>query len=123
MSKQWKKSYYHRDIPEASRIAVPAAPRTDAAGAGVKPTVSIGDTTSVAGDVEPPAASGAGSDTPRGRMLRAADVAEEVFSGAVSEWWVRRNVAPTKRIRLGHSTVVWYEGDVRAWLQQRGAAL
>jgi predicted DNA-binding transcriptional regulator AlpA len=46
-------------------------------------------------------------------------VRSEIFCNAVSEWWVRRNVAPDKRLRLGHSTVAWYEDDVRDWLDSR----
>ncbi|MFC1639214.1 helix-turn-helix transcriptional regulator [Gemmatimonadota bacterium] len=43
----------------------------------------------------------------RGRLLTAKEVAEMVGR---SEAWVRRNM-PYK-IRLGHSTVRWYEHDV-----------
>lgn len=46
-------------------------------------------------------------------------VRSEIFHDAVSEWWVRRNVAPAKRLRLGHSTVAWYEADVLEWLDSR----
>ena len=34
----------------------------------------------------------------------------------VSEAWVRRNV-PNK-VTLGHSTVRWFEEDVRRWLEE-----
>jgi len=50
----------------------------------------------------------------RGRLLTAAQVAAELFSGTVSAAWVRRTV-PGK-LRLGHSTVRYYEHDVRAWI-------
>jgi predicted DNA-binding transcriptional regulator AlpA len=51
----------------------------------------------------------------RGRFMRPRDV-HSILGGAVSEWWIRRNVAPTKKVRLGHSTTGWWESDVRAWL-------
>jgi predicted DNA-binding transcriptional regulator AlpA len=51
------------------------------------------------------------------RLLKASQVASELFSGTVSATWVKRNV-PGK-LRLGHSTVVWAEQDVRAWLDAR----
>jgi hypothetical protein len=53
----------------------------------------------------------------RGRLLTAAQVAAELFNQTVSPTWVRRNV-PFK-IVLGHSTVRWYEVDVRTWLAER----
>jgi hypothetical protein len=55
-----------------------------------------------------------GTPTNRGRLLTAAQVAAELFSGTVSAAWVRRNV-PLKLV-LGHSTVRWFEYDVQAWL-------
>jgi predicted DNA-binding transcriptional regulator AlpA len=48
----------------------------------------------------------------RGRLLTPAQVAALI--GGVSAAWVRRTV-PGK-IRLGHSTVRYYEHDVRAWI-------
>ncbi len=55
----------------------------------------------------------------RGRLLTPAQVAEVI--GGVSPAWVRRNV-PNK-IALGHSTIRWYELDVRVWIaSRRGAA-
>jgi len=59
----------------------------------------------------------AGPPPDRGRLLRPKDVAEII--GGVSEAWVRRRV-PFK-LDLGHSTVRWYEDDVRAWLEERRA--
>lgn len=58
----------------------------------------------------------------RGRLLSAADVATECFSGKVTAQWVRRNVRP--KVRLGHSTCLFYEHDVRRWIDQHreGAA-
>ena len=55
----------------------------------------------------------------RGPLMFPEDVRTSVFQGKVSNWWVRRNVAPTKKIRLGHSTVAWYEADVYEWLDGR----
>jgi hypothetical protein len=53
----------------------------------------------------------------RGRLLTAAQVAAELLGGTVTPAWVRRHVRP--RLVLGHSTVRWYAGDVRAWLDER----
>lgn len=55
----------------------------------------------------------------RGRLLTAAQVAAELFNSTVSAAWVRRNV-PQKLV-LGHSTVRWYEADVRAWIDSTAA--
>jgi len=53
----------------------------------------------------------------RGRLLTAAQVAADLLGGTVSPAWVRRHV-PAKLV-LGHSTVRWFETDVRAWLEAR----
>lgn len=53
---------------------------------------------------------------PRGRLLFTDEVRREFFHDRKSAWWVRRNVAPNQKIRLGHSTVAWYEEDIVAWL-------
>lgn len=58
----------------------------------------------------------------RGRLMLTKAVRREIFSDAVSEWWVRRYVAPSKKIKLGHSTVGWYEHDVLEWLDERKAS-
>jgi predicted DNA-binding transcriptional regulator AlpA len=58
----------------------------------------------------------------RGRLLFPDQVAEEVFSGRKSCWWIRRHVAPEKKLRLGHSTVAWFEADVWAWLEAQRVA-
>jgi predicted DNA-binding transcriptional regulator AlpA len=61
---------------------------------------------------------GSGPPTPppdRGRLLTAREVAD--IAGGVSEAWVRRNVP--HKLTLGHSTVRWYELDVRRWLEDR----
>jgi|HubBroStandDraft_6_1064221.scaffolds.fasta_scaffold436667_1 hypothetical protein len=52
-----------------------------------------------------------------GRLLFTDEVRREFFHDRKSLWWVRRNVAPEKKIRLGHSTCAWHEEDVRAWLE------
>ena len=38
----------------------------------------------------------------------------------VSAAWVRRHVP--HKLELGHSTVRWFEADVRAWLEARRSA-
>lgn len=58
----------------------------------------------------------------RGRLLTADEIAEEIFRSKVSAWWVRKNVAPAKKVVLGHSTVMWYEHDVREWVDSRRGA-
>ena len=50
----------------------------------------------------------------RGRLLTADQVAELV--GGVSPAWVRRHMP--HKVTLGHSTVRWFEADVRSWLEQ-----
>jgi len=63
----------------------------------------------------------AGPPPNRGRLLDAGQVAELIGgSKPVSEAWVKRTV-PAK-VRLGHSTVRWYELDVLAWLEERREA-
>ena len=66
----------------------------------------------------------ADNDAPpeRGRLLYVADVRREIFRDGVSEWWVRRNVAPDKKIRLGHSTIAWWEYDVLQWIDNQKEA-
>ncbi len=51
----------------------------------------------------------------RGPLLDSQQVADLI--GGVSASWVRRNV-PCK-LTLGHSTVRWFEHDVRRWLEER----
>lgn len=53
----------------------------------------------------------------RGRLLDATEVASGLFGGHVTPQWVRRHVEP--RVRLGHRTVLWYEADVRAWIDHQ----
>jgi hypothetical protein len=54
-----------------------------------------------------------------GPLLFTEEVRSRYFGGNVTAWWVRRNVAPTRKLRLGHSTVAWFEGDVVAWIAGR----
>lgn len=56
---------------------------------------------------------------PRGPFLRAEAIAKdaELFNGAVSPAWVRRNV-PGKVV-LGHSTVGWYRNEVVSFIESR----
>lgn len=51
-----------------------------------------------------------------GRLMFPEDIRTEIFNDRRTSWWIRRNVAPAKKIRLGHSTVAWYEQDVHEWL-------
>ena len=53
-----------------------------------------------------------------GRMLTAAEVAAECFNGSVNVTWVKKCLQ-AGRVRLGHSTVRWYEKPVRAWIVER----
>lgn len=48
----------------------------------------------------------------RGRLLTPGEVATMIGR---SPAWCRRYVP--HKVRLGHSTVKWYELDVRAWLE------
>lgn len=50
----------------------------------------------------------------RGRLMDSEEVAEEILGGARTERWVRRNVP--HKMRLGYSTVRWWEADVMKWL-------
>jgi hypothetical protein len=57
----------------------------------------------------------------RGRLMTAAQIRSDIFAGNVSEWWIRKNVAPDAKLTLGRSTVFWYERDVYRWINdQRG---
>ena len=53
----------------------------------------------------------------RGRLLTAAQVAQII--GDVSPAWCRRHVP--HKVVLGHSTVRWFEREVRDWLETRRA--
>lgn len=55
----------------------------------------------------------------RGPLLFPEQVAALVFHNRLEADWVRRNVAPEHKIRLGHSTVAWYAQDVWAWIEER----
>ncbi len=54
---------------------------------------------------------------PRGPLMNARDVASQLFSGKVSSKWVKQNVP--NRVKLGHSTVLWYRDDVLAFIEQQ----
>lgn len=76
----------------------------------------------MSGDVlrlEPPDAGPPAPPPPRGRLLTAEQIAAELFAGTVSPTWVRRRVP--HRLRLGHSTVRWFEADVLAWREAQRA--
>lgn len=78
---------------------------------GAAPTLSV--SSGHAPDLQPP----------RGRLLSPRQVVALFFADldpAPSEKWVRRTV-PNK-VRLSHNKVAFYEGDVRAWLEQRRGA-
>lgn len=49
---------------------------------------------------------------PRGRLLNAQQIATEIFNTPSRERWVKQTVAPAKKIKLGHSSVFWWEQDV-----------
>lgn len=51
----------------------------------------------------------------RGRLMDAAEVAASILSGKVSKKWVFANVPPQYRHKVGR-TVLFYEGEVRAWV-------
>jgi hypothetical protein len=53
-----------------------------------------------------------------GRLMNAEEVAAELFDGAVSVSWVKKHLQ-AGRVRLGHSTVRWYEKPVREWIVER----
>lgn len=59
----------------------------------------------------------------RGRLLDAAAVASEVLCGTVSRSWVIRNLkgAGSGRVTMGRRTVMFWEADVRRWLERRTA--
>jgi hypothetical protein len=63
---------------------------------------------------------GVGITEGRGRLLTPDEVATEVLRGEVSPAWVRRNVG--YKIRLGRRTVMWYEADVRRWIEEQREA-
>lgn len=54
----------------------------------------------------------------RGRLLHPEDVRERFFKQRHSLAWIRRNVAPEFRIRIG-GTSVWFERDIEQWLESR----
>jgi len=54
----------------------------------------------------------------RGRLLYVEDVRTEILRGRKSAWWVRHNVAPESKIKIGKDCC-WYEFDVYAWLEKQ----
>jgi predicted DNA-binding transcriptional regulator AlpA len=59
---------------------------------------------------------------PKGRLLDAREIARDLFGGSVGVEWVKRNVAPDRKLRLGHSTVRWWEHDVLSWIERKRSA-
>lgn len=59
------------------------------------------------------------STTNRGRLIGPPQIRADIFADAVSEWWIRKNVAPRDKITLGRSTVMWYETDVYRWIDEQ----
>lgn len=53
----------------------------------------------------------------RGRLMTAQEIALEIFCGRTSPEWVRRTLP--QKIRLGHSTVRWWESDVIEYIESR----
>ena len=64
-------------------------------------------------DTAPPAQS-------RGRLLYVEDLETDIFRGRKSAWWIRHNVAPDRKIKIGRDCA-WYEQDVYAWLESQRA--
>ena len=52
----------------------------------------------------------------RGRLLGADEVAREIFGGKVSKKWVFANVPDQYRHKVGR-LVLYYEGEVRVWVE------
>mgnify|MGYP001810726811 CR=1 FL=1 len=52
----------------------------------------------------------------RGKLLNAAEVSAAVFGGKVSKKWVFANVPVHYRHKVGR-LVLYYEGEVRAWVE------
>lgn len=53
----------------------------------------------------------------RGRLMTAAEIAAQVFGGNVSKKWVFANVPVHYRHKVGR-TVLYYEGEIRWWIEQ-----
>lgn len=58
---------------------------------------------------------------PTGRLMYVDDIVTEIFRDRKSAWWVRHNVAPTRKIKVGRDCA-WYEADVYAWLESQRVA-
>ncbi len=52
----------------------------------------------------------------RGHLMNAAEVAAVVFGGKVSKKWVFAHVPVHYRHKVGR-TVLYYEGEIRAWVE------
>lgn len=52
----------------------------------------------------------------RGQLLNAAEVSATVFGGKVSKKWIFANVPVQYRHKVGR-LVLYYEGEVRAWIE------
>lgn len=57
------------------------------------------------------------SDTERGALLDAGEVAAKLFSGKVSRKWIFANVPVQYRHKVGRM-VLFYEGEIRWWIEQ-----
>lgn len=57
------------------------------------------------------------SPASRGPLMSAKQIRNDFFQNSVSEKWIRQRVAPNERVRLGHSTLRWWEHDVVSWLE------
>ncbi len=56
--------------------------------------------------------------TDLGRLMTAEEIVAECFNGTVRVSWVKKHLK-AGRVRLGHSTVRWYEKPVREWIVER----
>ena len=55
-----------------------------------------------------------------GRMMKAEEVAANIFNGNVTPHWIRDNLQ-AGRVRLGYRTTLWEENAVRRWLAKEVA--
>ncbi len=53
-----------------------------------------------------------------GRLMTAEEVVAKCFNDTVTVSWVKKHLK-AGRVRLGHSTVRWYEKPVRAWITEQ----
>ena len=52
----------------------------------------------------------------RGKLMQADEIAAEIFNAKVSKKWVFANVPSVYRHKVGR-LVLYYEGEVRAWVE------